>query len=131
VPGHVYSGVGFSDMWYADLEPTNGDDYFELGVGRFSPTNVTDLGNQILKTLKFERVPPAGDWTAKAGLVAHREQYPAKYSECTRGIYNFPYGYYRYTFDTIMGGAGGTNGTYIYRLDTENGFVSTKAVLLR
>ncbi len=109
VPGYAYPGVGFSDMWYADLEPSSGDDYFELGIGRFSPQSSADLGNQILKTLRFEKNPATGDWTAKAGLVAHSEQYPQKYSACTRGIYHFPYGYYRYTFDTIMGGAGGTN----------------------
>ncbi|MCX7732534.1 MAG: C25 family cysteine peptidase, partial [candidate division WOR-3 bacterium] len=110
VPGYAYPGVGFSDMWYADLQPSSGgDDYFELGVGRFSPSDVGDLDNQIRKTLMFEKSPPAGDWTAKAGLAAHSEQYPQKYSACTRGIYNFPYPLYRYNFDTIMGGAGGTN----------------------
>ena len=109
VPGYAYPGVGFSDMWYADLNPPSGDDYFELGIGRFSPSSVADLDNQIQKTLKVEKNPGIGDWTGKAGLVAHQEQYPGKYSACTRGIYNFPYPLYRYNFDTIMGGAGGAN----------------------
>lgn len=109
VPGYAYPGVDFSDMWYTDLNPPSGDNYFELGIGRFSPSSVADLNNQIQKTLRFEKNPGSGDWTGKAGLVAHSEQYPDKYSACTRGIYNFPYPLYRYTFDTIMGGAGGTN----------------------
>ncbi|NPV13555.1 T9SS type A sorting domain-containing protein [candidate division WOR-3 bacterium] len=109
VPGYAYPGVGFSDVWYTDLNPPSGDDYFELGIGRFSPSSVADLENQIRKTLKFEKNPPTGVWTGKSGLVAHSEEYPGKYSACTRGIYNFPYPLYRYTFDTIMGGAGGTN----------------------
>ncbi|MEO0081739.1 MAG: C25 family cysteine peptidase [candidate division WOR-3 bacterium] len=109
VPGHAYPGVGYSDVWYTDLEPTGGDDYFDLGIGRFSPSSTTDLGNQIQKTLLFQRNPPPGNWFSKVTLAAHSEQYPQKYSACTRGIYHFPYAYYRYTFDTIMGGAGGTN----------------------
>lgn len=118
VPGYVYPGVGFSDIWYADLEPTNGDDYFELGIGRLSPASVTDLSNQIQKTLNFQKNPPGGDWTSKAVLAAHREQYPQKYSACTRGIYNFPYALYRYTFDTIMGGTSGTNAMVAADIDS-------------
>lgn len=110
VPGYTgYPDISFSDMWFADLEPSSGDDYFELGIGRFSPSSVTDLNNQIQKTLKFQKSPPGGNWTSKVGLAAHRENYPYKYSACTRGIYHFPYAYYQYNFDTIMGGAGGTN----------------------
>ena len=118
VPGYAYPGVGFSDVWYADLEPSSGDDYFELGIGRLSPSSSTDLANQIQKILAFEKDPPGGDWTAKAGLAAHSEQYPGKYSACTRGIYNFPYPLYRYTFDTIMGGAGGTNAMVAADIDS-------------
>ncbi len=118
VPGYVYPGVGFSDIWYADIEPTNGDDYFELGIGRFSPDSAGDLAKQIQKTLNFQKNPPGGDWTAKAGLAAHREQYPQKYSACTRGIYNFPYALYRYTFDTIMGGTTGTNAMVAADIDS-------------
>ncbi len=110
VPGYTgYPEISFSDIWYADLEPSSGDDYFELGIGRFSPSSITDLDNQIQKTLAFEKKPPTGNWTNKVGLIAHQQDYPGKYSACIRGIYNFPYAYYQYTFDTIMGGAGGTN----------------------
>jgi len=45
VPGHAYPGVGYSDVWYVDLEPPAGDDYFDVGIGRFSPSSVADLGN--------------------------------------------------------------------------------------
>lgn len=109
VPGYAYPGIGFSDVWYTDLEPPAGDDYFELGIGRFSPSSVSDLANQIQKTLKFQKNPPTNVWTTKATLVAHSEQYPQKYSACSRGIYHFPYAVYRFTFDTVFGGAGGTN----------------------
>ncbi|MGQ9707581.1 MAG: C25 family cysteine peptidase [bacterium] len=118
VPGYSYPGVGFSDIWYADLEPSSGDDYFELGIGRLSPESLTDLDHQIQKILAFQKNPPDGDWTNKVGLVAHRELYPGKYSACTRGIYNFPYPLYRYSFDTIMGGAGGTNAMVTADIDS-------------
>jgi hypothetical protein len=110
VPQHAYSGVDAADMWYGDIEPPSGDDYFELGVGRFCPADMADLANQIRKTLKFEKAPPlVPDWCSKVTLAAHSQNYPGKYSACTRGIYNYPYSYYQYTFDTIMGGTSGTN----------------------
>jgi len=114
VPQHAYAGVGAADIWYGDVEPPSGDDYFELGVSRFCPADVADLGNQIQKTLKFEKSPPASpDWCTKVTLAAHSQEYPGKYSACTRGIYNYPYAYYHYTFDTIMGGTNGTNAMVI------------------
>jgi hypothetical protein len=111
VPQHNYPSVGGTDMWYADLlPPSSTDNYFDIGIGRFSPSSVADLGNQIQKTLKFQRDPPTGvDWFSKATLAAHSEEYPLKYSACSRGIYQYPYAYYHYTFDTIFGGTTGTN----------------------
>ncbi len=110
VPQHSYPGVSAADMWYGDVEPSSGDDYFELGVGRFCPADTHDLANQIRKTLKFEKAPPLSpDWCSKVTLAAHSQNYPGKYSACTRGIYSYPYSFYHYTFDTIMGGTNGTN----------------------
>jgi hypothetical protein len=110
VPQHAYPGVGAADIWYGDVEPPAGDDYFDIGVGRFCPADVNDFANQVRKTLKFQKSPPASpDWCSKVTLAAHSELYPEKYSACTRGIYNYPYAYYHYTFDTIMGGTSGTN----------------------
>jgi hypothetical protein len=111
VPQHPYPGVGAADIWYGDVEPPGSpDDYFDVGVGRFCPADTGDLNNQIKKTLKFEKDPPTSpDWCSKVTLAAHAEQYPGKYSECTRGIYHYPYAWYQYTFDTIMGGTNGTN----------------------
>jgi hypothetical protein len=98
-------------MWYADIEPpASPDDYFDVGIGRLCPADTADLNRQIRKTLMFEKSPPAtSDWCSKVTLAAHSEQYPGKYSACTRGIYNYPYAWYHYTFDTIMGGTNGTN----------------------
>jgi hypothetical protein len=111
IPQHPYSGVGAADIWYGDIEPPGSlDDYFDVGISRFCPSSTGDLDNQIRKTLKFEKDPPTSpDWLSKVTLAAHSELYPNKYSACTRGIYNYPYAYYQYTFDTVMGGTNGTN----------------------
>jgi len=111
IPQHSYPGVGATDMWYADVEPPGSpDDYYEIGISRFCVADTGNLNNQIRKTIRFERNPPTGmDWCSKVTLAAHSELYPGKYSACTRGIYNYPYAWYHYTFDTIMGGTNGTN----------------------
>jgi hypothetical protein len=106
IPMGSYSGVGHSDFWYTDLEPwPSGDNYPEVALGRFSPDSAGDLANQIKKTLKYQKNPPAtNNWLTKIRMPAHREQYPAKYSGCVRGIYQMPKPYYPgVDIDTIMG----------------------------
>ncbi len=111
IPQHNYPAVGGADIWYVDVvPPASPDNYFDVGLGRFSVTDTADLRKQILKTLKFQKDPPmTPDWFSRVSLVAHSEQYPLKYAACSRGIFNFPYPLYRYNFDTIFGGANGTN----------------------
>ncbi|MEO0100168.1 MAG: C25 family cysteine peptidase [candidate division WOR-3 bacterium] len=99
-PSYAYGSFP-SDYWYSDL--IGNDLYGEVGIGRISVANVTELQNFIRKTLKYERNPLLGEWLTKSSLVAHRENYPGKYSACKRGIYNHTYPYYRFTMDTIMG----------------------------
>ncbi len=112
-PAEVPTGnwnVNVSDVWYGALEPATPDHYLEVGIGRLTPDSLGDLANQIGKIMLFSRNPPTtNDWLTKAALCAHQQQYPGKYSECSRGIFNFPYGYYRYDFDTIFGGVGANN----------------------
>jgi len=105
VPMGSYSGVGKSDFYYADIEPWPvGDNYPELNIARFSPESQTDLDNQIRKALKYQRDPvTTNDWLDNMTFVAHREQYPAKYSGCVRGVYHMPKPYWQPDIDTIMG----------------------------
>ena len=107
VPTYTGWGVSCSDVWYVDFDL----DYFaELSIGRLSCDDTTDLTNQINKTLKFMKAPEMGTWLEKSVLVAHKEQYPLKYSECKRQIFNYNYGFYKFTMDTLMGGRpNGTN----------------------
>ncbi|MEO0081181.1 MAG: C25 family cysteine peptidase [candidate division WOR-3 bacterium] len=106
IPMGSYSGVGRSDFWYSDLEPwPSGDNYPEIALGRFSPDSAGDLANQIKKTLKYQKNPPStANWLEKIRMPTHKEQYPGKYSGCTRGIYFMPKPYYpTVNIDTIMG----------------------------
>ncbi len=100
-PSYAYSTNFPSDFWYCDL--LGNDFYGEVGIGRFSVDSVTDLENMIKKTLKYEKNPPLDEWLTKSVLVAHKEQYPGKYSGCKRGIYFHTYPYYRFVMDTVMG----------------------------
>ena len=105
IPMGSYSGVGRSDFWYTDLEPwPSGDNYPEVSLGRLSPDSAGCLTNQIKKILKYQKDPPdSNDWLTRLTMNAHREQYPAKYSGCIRGIYNMPKPFYDFDTDTIMG----------------------------
>ncbi len=106
IPQGSYSGVTRSDFWYSDLEPwPAGDNYPEIGICRLSPSSNADLINQIKKILQYQKSPPStGNWLDKIALPAHREQYPGKYSGCTRGIYFMPKPYWNPSLvETIMG----------------------------
>ncbi len=105
VPQGSYSGVGASDYYYSDLEPwPAGDNYPEISIARLSPDSPGDLDNQIAKILKYQKDPPStNNWLEKLTMVAHREQYPGKYSGCIRGIHGMPLPYYDFDRDTIMG----------------------------
>ena len=102
IPTGVWGTTSISDYWYSDLSSPL-DLYAEVGIGRFSCADAADLANQVLKVLKYSKDPPLDGWLDKSVLIAHREQYPLKYSACKRGIYNQAYPYYRFTMDTIMG----------------------------
>ena len=104
IPMYALGGVGRSDYYYSDILPTSPDNYPEIGLSRLSPSNATDLHNQIAKILKFEKNPPASpsNWLDKHAMIACSELYPGKYSGCVRGIYNKPMGWHRQNFDTLM-----------------------------
>jgi len=117
VPPSYAFGSFPSDFWYCDF-PTI-DYYGEVGIGRFSANTVAELQVMLKKTLKFMINPPLDTWLSKSVLVAHKEQYPAKYSACKRGIYFHTYPYYKYDMDTLMGALPyATNASLIARIDS-------------
>ncbi|MCK4233850.1 T9SS type A sorting domain-containing protein [candidate division WOR-3 bacterium] len=105
-----YSGIPASDAWYSFI--TGSDLYAELAIGRLSASSPGDVTNIVNKILKYDKDPPLNDWLIKSSLIAHKEDYPGKYSQCKRQIYNFSYTYFTPTMDTIMGALSGqTNST--------------------
>ena len=103
IPTGSYYGVGKSDFYYADIDPPGGDKYPEINLARLSPGSATDLENQVRKILKYQKQPAPGSWLDRMTFVAHREQYPGKYSGCVRGVYYMPKPYWQPDIDTIMG----------------------------
>jgi len=107
----TYTGYGFaSDAWYSFI--SGGDFYAELAIARLSATSTGKVTEVVNKFLKYAKDPPINDWLIKSSLVAHKQDYPGKYSQCKREIYNYPYSYFTPTMDTIMGAKSGqTNAT--------------------
>lgn len=106
IPMHAQGGVGRGDYWYSDVEPyPAGDNYPEIALARLSPSSSADLDNQVTKILKYQKDPPStNNWLDKLTMVAHRQEYPGKYSGCVRGIYNMPKPYWNPSaVETIMG----------------------------
>jgi hypothetical protein len=101
------SSSGDSDYKYACVK---GDDPFpELCVGRLSPESESNLSDIINKILKREWTIPGGDWYTKVLLVANKQAYPKKYTECKERIRTYDYFWQAPTFDTCYGGSGANN----------------------
>lgn len=97
----AYSSID-SDIWYAWLE---GSDMFgDVGLGRFPARNENELAIMVSKTLNHHSNAYPGPWQNNVCLIAHKEQYPGKYTECKNNIYNEPYSLYPPNLDTMYGG---------------------------
>ena len=83
IPG--YTGYGsFSDYYYALVD--GGDDYADIGVGRFCVHSVEQLDWMIEKSVAYEGNPVGGEWLENALLVAHLQNAPYKYQQCKEEI---------------------------------------------
>jgi hypothetical protein len=126
VPMHYYDDVAtMSDYYYALMDSSGGSLYADIGIGRLYASSPSDLTVQVEKTLKYEKNPYSGnDWLTRVTLAANNDEYPDDYAASIRGIYNYPYGYYHYTFDTIQGGNGGTNAMVAADINQGRGIVN-------
>jgi hypothetical protein len=97
----AYSTID-SDIWYAWLD--GGDMFGDVGLGRFPARNETELAIMVSKTLNHHANAYPGPWQNNVCLIAHKEQYPLKYTECKNNILNEPYNLYPPNFDTMYGG---------------------------
>ena len=98
-----------SDAWYGWLE---GDDIFgDVGLGRFPATSEAELDIMVSKTLNFHNEVESGSWLSKSVLVAHKQNYPEKYTECKDSIFNHTFTFDPPIMDRIYGGDPATHGS--------------------
>ncbi len=109
MPTYTGWGVSCSDIWFVDFDLNY---RAECSIGRLSCDSNTDLANQVEKILKYEQDPEPGDWLGKAVLISDRA---TSSMDCKRGIYNYPYPFYRYTMDTLFGGYPGVGNSDVTR----------------
>ena len=105
--------ASYSDSWYTCLDGAD-DHYADLAIGRFVYDNLTELALQIQKTLDHYTDPDVStNWAENSLLVAHKENYPSKYTACKEEIRTHSYLLQSPIFTTCYGGAGANNNTII------------------
>jgi PKD repeat protein len=101
----------FSDSWYTCLDGPD-DHYADLAIGRFV-YDVNQLGQlemQIQKTMTHYFNPDVSDnWAEHTILIAHKENYPGKYTQCCEEIRQYPYNIQVPIFEKAYGGEGYSN----------------------
>jgi PKD repeat protein len=103
--------ASYSDSWYSCLDGPD-DHYADLAIGRFVYNNgaITELELQIDKTMTHYLTPDVSDnWAENTILIAHKEQYPGKYTQCCEEIRTYNYDVQIPIFETAYGGAGASN----------------------
>lgn len=115
VPMYYWAPSGedasYSDSWYTCLDGSD-DHYADLAIGRFvyDSNSLDELELQISKTMSHYLAPDvSGNWAENTILVAHKENYPAKYTECCEEIAEFSYTIQTPVFEKAYGGEGYTN----------------------
>ena len=115
VPMYYWAPSGedpsYSDSWYTCLDGPD-DHYADLAIGRITYNNnaLDELNLQIQKTMTHYLSPDASDnWAENSILIAHKENYPDKYTQCCEEIRTYPYSVQTPIFETCYGGAGATN----------------------
>jgi hypothetical protein len=121
MPMYYWSNT-WSDSWYTMIDPwpNNGSDYLaDVAIGRFVYDNTSELQHQVDKTMGYLLNPSTADnWAEHSLLVAHREQYPQKYTECKEQIRTYPYSINVPIFQQGYGGAGYSNADVVTYLNT-------------
>lgn len=103
----------YSDTWYVCLDGPD-DHYADLAIGRFVYDDLDDLEIQIDKTIDHYKTPDAStNWAENTLLVAHKENYPSKYTQCKNEIETYSYALQTPIFEECYGGAGATNNDII------------------
>ncbi len=108
----------YSDSWYTCLDGAD-DHYADLAIGRFTYDNLDELALQLQKTLDYYQAPDnTSNWAENTLLVAHKEQYPSKYTQCKNEIEAYSYALQTPIFTECYGGAGATNADIVNFVNT-------------
>jgi len=107
----------YSDSWYTMMDGA-GDYLADLAIGRILYDTVAELEHQVTKTMDYLTAPEVSDWARHSLLVAHSEQYPAKYTQCKEEIRTYAYALETPIFDTAYGGEGASNQDVIDYINT-------------
>jgi len=107
LPLYSWSGT-YGDHWYAcTTGGTSPDLYADLSIGRLSGTTTSRITHQVNKILAYEQSPPTGNWLKTTVLVAHKEQYPSKYTACKNDIAGYMASWTNWTCTKYYGGESG------------------------
>lgn len=105
----------YSDSWYTCLDGPD-DHYADLAIGRFV-YDVNQLGQlelQVEKTMTHYLAPDMSDnWAENTILIAHKEEYPGKYTQCCEQIRTFNYAIQTPIFEKAYGGEAYSNGQVV------------------
>lgn len=137
IPAHKYPYLNYlepdfmnSDYWYACVEPNSDSDCFaDLAIGRFPITNMSDLNKMVRKTIDYENLTASDKWVTKNLLVAHKEDAPGRYQQCSEEIrtatYNdMPQFVTAYGAADSLGGDNATNDTVVSHINKGFGIVN-------
>jgi len=99
----------YSDSWYTCMDGSD-DHYADIAIGRFVYDDLDELELQIQKTMDHYLAPDTEtNWAENTILIAHEEQYPAKYTQCCEEIRTYSYALQTPIFEQAYGGAGYSN----------------------
>ncbi|MBE9491795.1 MAG: hypothetical protein IMY70_02830, partial [Bacteroidetes bacterium] len=99
----------YSDTWYVCMDGPD-DHYADLAIGRLVYDDLAELDLQIQKTLDHYQNPDVStNWAENSILVAHKENYPSKYTQCKNEIETYNYSLQIPIFEECYGGAGASN----------------------
>ncbi len=107
--------ASYSDSWYTCLDGAD-DHYADIAIGRmvYNTGAITELELQIDKTMQHYLTPDVSDnWAENTILIAHKEQYPSKYTQCCEEIRTYNYSVQTPIFEKAYGGEGYTNAEVI------------------
>ncbi|HZK06571.1 MAG TPA: C25 family cysteine peptidase [Bacteroidales bacterium] len=123
VPMYYWSPGGdpsYSDSWYTCLDGPN-DHYADLAIGRFvyDANKLFELELQIEKTMTHYLTPDmSSNWGENTILIANKQDYPGKYTQCCNEIASFNYSIQTPIFEKAYGGEGYNNADVVEFINT-------------